>query len=97
MASFLTNKVKDTTNISDEVIANSMISSASAGATAYLTSSMAATTPELRAMYLASLNQVLGGHTAVTELSVQKGWEKPYNTPTQQLLDAYSESQDTIK
>ncbi|MBU5436549.1 spore coat protein [Tissierella sp. MSJ-40] len=96
MATFLTNKVKETTNISDEVIANSMISSASAGAIAYLNSGMTATTPELKAMYLSNLNQVLGGHTAITELAVQKGWEKPYDTPTQQLLDAYNESQNTI-
>lgn len=93
MASFITNKAKDITNISDEVIANSMIAAASAGATAYLSSTMASTTPELRAMYSASLTQVLGGHTAITELAVEKGWDKPYNTPTQQLVEAYNESQ----
>lgn len=97
MATFLTNKVKETTNISDEVIANSMISSASAGAISYLNSGMTSTTPELKAMYLSNLNQVLGGHTAITELAVQKGWAKPYDTPTQQLLDAYNESQNTIR
>lgn len=93
MASFITNKAKDITNINDEVIANSMIAAASAGATSYLGSAMASTTPELRAMYSASLTQMLGGHTAITELSVEKGWYKPYNTPTQQLVEAYNESQ----
>lgn len=97
MASFFTNKLKDSTNISDEVIANSMIASATAGATAYFNSGMASTTPELKAMYLSSLNQVLGGHTAIMELAVEKGWEKPYDSPSQQLLEVYNKSQETIE
>lgn len=97
MASFFTNKVKDSTNISDEVIANNMIAGASAGATAYFNFGMSVTTPELKAMYLASLNQVLGGHTAIMELAVEKGWEKPYDSPSQQLLDVYSKSQENLE
>lgn len=97
MASFFTNKLKDSTNISDEVIANTMIASASAGATAYFNFGMASTTPELKAMYLANLNQVLGGHTAIMELSVEKGWENPYDSPSKQLLDVYNKYQETIE
>lgn len=97
MTSFFTNKLKDSTNISDEVIASNMMAGASAGATAYFNSGMVSTTPELKAMYLANLNQMLGGHTAIMELAVEKGWENPYDAPSQQLLDLYNKSQETIE
>ncbi|WZL71989.1 spore coat protein [Clostridiaceae bacterium 35-E11] len=97
MASFLGNRVKDNTDITDEVIVNNMIASASAGAQAYLNATMSAATPELRAMYSTSLNQMVGGHTAVTELAIKKGWEKPYNSPSEQLSDAYNKSNNTLK
>ncbi|WP_053956439.1 spore coat protein [Inediibacterium massiliense] len=96
MASFLGNKIKDNTDINDEVIANNMIASATAGAQAYLNATISSATPELRAMYSASLNQMVGGHTAITELSIKKGWEKPYNSPSEQLSDAYSKSKNTL-
>ncbi|WP_202976433.1 hypothetical protein [Anaerophilus nitritogenes] len=42
-------------------------------------------------MYGSSLNQVIGGHTALMELA----WEDPYNAPSQQLTNAYNKSQNT--
>lgn len=97
MTSFFTNKVKESTNVSDELIANNMIAGASAGATAYFTSGMASTTPELKAMYLGNLNQVLAGHTEIMELAIDKGWESPYDSPSQQLMDVYNKSQETME
>ncbi|KMT22013.1 spore coat protein [Clostridium cylindrosporum] len=96
MASFITNRIKDTMEITDDVIATSMIASASAGAGAYLSAGMTSTTPELRAIYLGNLTQVLGGHSALTELIVKKEWAKPYSAPTEQLLDVYNKSKDRI-
>lgn len=83
-------------DINDEVIANNMMGSAAASAQAYLSATMTAPTPELKAMYSSSLNQVLGGHTAVTELAVKKGWEKPYHSPSEQLSDVYNKSKNTL-
>jgi len=97
MASFLGNRIKDRTDINDEVIANNMIASATAGAQAYLSASLTSATPELKALYGSSLNQVLGGHSAVSELAVKKGWEKPYSTPSEQLSDIYNKSKGTLK
>ncbi|WP_425447437.1 spore coat protein [Dethiothermospora halolimnae] len=97
MASFLGNRIKNNTDINDEVIANNMIASATAGANAYLNAAMSTATPELRSMYAASLNQMLGGHTAVTELAIKKGWEKPYDAPSQQLSEIYNKSKNTLK
>ncbi|MTI83081.1 MAG: spore coat protein [Firmicutes bacterium] len=97
MASFLGHKAKEATDITDEVIANNMLASASASANAYLNATIACATPELRAMYGSSLNQILNGHSALTELAVKQGWEKPYNSPTQQLSDAYKKSNNTFE
>lgn len=89
--------VQDNTDINDEVLANNMIASATAGANAYLNAATTCATPELRAMYTSSLNQILGGQAALTELAVKKGWEKPYDSPTQQLNDIYTKAQSTVK
>lgn len=95
MANFLGNKVKNRTDINDEVIANNMLASAKGAADAYLNATIASSTPELRAMYGASLNTVVGGHTALMELAVKKGWENPYDSPSQQLKDAFNKSRTT--
>ena len=36
------------------------------------------------------------GHTALTELSLNKGWINPYDTPIKQLTCSYKESIDAI-
>jgi len=95
MSSFLGNRAKNMTDINDEVIADNMLASAKAAANAYLNATMASTTPELRAMYGSNLSQVVGGHTALTELATKKGWENPYKSPAQQLTDAYNKSKTT--
>ncbi|MBX9138092.1 hypothetical protein HCG75_11875 [Clostridium sp. K12(2020)] len=53
-------------------------------------------TLELRAIYSASLTQMVEGHTALTELSLNKGWISPYDTPIKQLTCSYKESIDAI-
>lgn len=95
MANLLGNRAKKMTDINDEVIANNMLASTKGAANAYLNATVASTSPELRAMYGSSLNQVVGGHTALMELAVKKGWENPYNSPSQQLTDAYNKSKTT--
>ena len=95
MANLLGNRAKNMTDINDEVIANNMLASAKGAADAYLNATMGSSTPELRALYGSSLNQVVGGHTALMELAVKKGWENPYNSPSQQMQDAYNKSQNT--
>ncbi len=89
--------VQDNTDINDEVLANNMIASATAGANAYLNAATTCATPEIRAIYTASLNQILGGQAALTELAVKKEWEKPYSSPTQQLNDVFQKAQSTVR
>jgi spore coat protein CotF len=93
----LNNMVKNTTDINDEVIAENMIGSAKGAADAYLKATMTSTTPELRAIYSSSLNQIIGGHSALTDLAVNRGWASPYDEPSQQLAESYSKSQTTVK
>jgi len=95
MANFLGNRVKNMTDINDEVIINNMLASAKGAANAYLNATIASSTPELRAMYGTSLNQVVGGHTSLMELAVKKGWENPYSSPSDQLKNAYTKSKST--
>jgi spore coat protein CotF len=81
MSTILSNIVQKTTDINDEVISGNMLASAKSAADAYLNATMTSTTPELRALYSSSLNQVVGGHSALTELNINKGWINPYNPP----------------
>ncbi len=62
----------------------------------YLDSALTSSTPELRSIYSASLTQMVEGHTALTELSINKGWVKPYDSPKQQLMCSYNESKNII-
>ncbi len=96
MASFLGNMVKGNTDINDEVIVNTLMGSAAAAASAYLTAALTTATPELRAMYSASVNTMIAKNTAIGDLAVTKGWEKPYNTPSQKLTDAYNKSKSVV-
>lgn len=97
MKNMIGNLIKNNVDINDEIIALSMLSSAKEAADMYLNSTLTSSTPELRAIYSASLGQMVEGHTALTELSVNKGWIKPYSSPVDQLTCAYNESKSVIK
>ena len=97
MSTILSNIVKNTTDINDEVISGNMLAAAKSSADAYLNATMTSTTPELRALYASSLNQVVGGHSALTELTINKGWNKSYDPPTQQLSDVVNKAGTTVQ
>ncbi|WP_294404576.1 spore coat protein [uncultured Clostridium sp.] len=96
MKNLIGDLVKDNMNIDDKIVCESMLSAAKEAADLYLNSTLTSTTPELRAIYAASVVQMIEGHTALTELSVTKGWAKPYETPTSQLSCACNEAKDTV-
>lgn len=96
MASVMGNMVKNAIDMNDEVIASNMLTAASGTAAAYLKATMTSTTPELKAIYAANLNQAVGGHSALTELAVNRGWVNPYTSPEQQLSDVYVKSRMTV-
>ncbi|MFT8351095.1 spore coat protein [Clostridium saccharoperbutylacetonicum] len=96
MSTILSNIVQKTTDINDEVISGNMLASAKSAADVYLNATMTSTTPELRALYSSNLNQVVGGHSALTELTINKGWINPYNPPNQQLSDIVNKAETTV-
>lgn len=96
MRNMFGNIVKENVDINDKIIALSMLSSAKEAADMYLNSALTSSTPELRAIYSASLTQMVEGHTALTALSLNKGWIKPYDNPVQQLTSSYNESKNVI-
>jgi spore coat protein CotF len=96
MSNMIGNIIKNNVDISDEIIALSMLSAAKEAADLYLNSTLTSSTPELRALYSGSLGQIIEGHTALTELSVNKGWMKPYDKPIEQLNCSYNKSQNVI-
>lgn len=96
MKNMIGNLIKNNVDINDEIIALSLLSSAKEAADMYLNSTLTSSTPELRAIYSASLGQIVEGHTALTELSVNKQWIKPYNASIDQLACAYNESNSVI-
>lgn len=97
MSTIISSLVQNSTDINDEVIAGSMLASAKSTADAYLNATMTSSTPELRAIYSSGLNQVVGGHSALTDLTVNKGWMNPYNSPNQQLSDVVKKSEITVE
>lgn len=74
-----------------------MLASGMMAADAYLKATLTAPTPELRAVYSGSLNAIIGGHTALTELSIKRGWINPYNPPIQQLSKIYNEAKTVVE
>lgn len=96
MTNMIGNLIKNNADIDDKLIVTSMLSAAKESADLYLNSTLTSSTPELRAIYSASLGQMVEGHTALTELSVTKGWIKPYSTPTEQLTCSYNESKTAV-
>jgi spore coat protein CotF len=97
MSTIISNMVQGTTDINDEVIASDMLAGSAGAANAYLNAALTAPTPELKAMYSSSLSQVMNGHSALSELAVNRGWVKPYDDPTNQLMEAYSKSKTTVE
>lgn len=87
---------KKATNISDETIVNDSMAGKAAGANAYLNSAMAASTPELKQLFSSNLTQMLGEHTALSELAVNKGWMDPYDQPENQLLQTFNHSKEVL-
>ncbi len=96
MRNMIGNLVKGNMGIGDKEIALSMLSSSKEAAEMYLNSALTSSTPELRAMYAASLTQMVEGHTALTKLSIDKEWVKPYDAPKKQLACSYDESKRVI-
>ena len=88
------NLVKGNVDMDDKMLALSMLSAAKEAAQMYLDSALTSSTPELREIYSATLIQIVEGHTALTELSLNKGWVKPYDDPKLQLACSYNESKD---
>lgn len=97
MSTILSNIVQNTTDINDEVIASDMLAAAKGTSNAYLNAALASPTPELRAMYSSNLSQVMSGFSALSELAVNRGWEKPYDSPVQQLTEAFTKSKTTVE
>ncbi len=96
MRNVIGNLIKNNVDVNDEIIAISMLSSAKEAAELYLNSALTSSTPELRAIYSASLIQMVEGHTALTELAINKKWIKPYCEPTKQLEQSYIEAQSSL-
>ncbi len=92
MSTFFSNMANENTDVNDNVLVSNMLASSELAANAYLNATLLCSTPELRAIYSASLSQIIAGHGAVTELAVNNGYTSPYASPTNQLADAYHES-----
>ncbi|MBU3108549.1 spore coat protein [Clostridium gasigenes] len=97
MGMITNNILKNNTDINDEVIAGNMIGSAKSAADAYLAATLTSATPELRAMYSTGLTQIIGGHSALTDLAINRKWVSPYDAPSQQLADTFSKSETTVE
>jgi len=80
----------------DETIGLNAMSAAAASATAYLTATLEATTPEVRRLFSEYTTQSVLGHEALMALAVKKGWLRPYDTPAQQLQETVQQSHSVL-
>ncbi len=94
--SILGTQVKEITDITDDVIANNMITAATGSANAYLNAALAAPTPEFRTMCQDTLGTILAGHAQLSKLVADQGWVDPYAMPEQQLLTALDKSKSVV-
>jgi spore coat protein CotF len=88
--------MKNTSQLTDQTIANDMLAGSKQAASTYLTAILECSTPELRTMYSNGLTQVLAGHEALTSLSINRDWYQPYKSPDEQLADSFSQSQTLV-
>ncbi len=95
--SFLENRAKDSMDLSDEVIAKTMLTSSMASATAYLNALLTSSTPEVRALYASSLSQIISENAALTELGVKREWGHPYSEPREQLSAVYGKVESAMR
>jgi len=80
----------------DKYMANTMLTSAKATATAYLAATLESATPELRHLYSGFCTQVTQSHESLTGLAITKGWYNAYGDPTGQLKEAVNDSLKVI-
>jgi hypothetical protein len=73
-----------------------IVAAVKASAMAYLTATLESATPELRRLYGEYMAQSITGHESLIQLSVNKGWYKPYDAPENQLQASFSQSQQVI-
>lgn len=97
LASLIGSMLKNDKQLNDQAIANDMLMGSKAGASMYLAAILESSTPEIRAMYSSALNQMIAGHSALTDLAVARGWYKPYDIPEQQLVDTFRQSETLVK
>lgn len=97
MTNIIGNMIKGNANVDDKLIACSMLATGKAAADMYLNATLTSSTPELRAAYSASVVQMIEGHTALTELCINRGWIKPYETPSDQLSCAFNHSKCVLE
>jgi spore coat protein CotF len=85
MMKIISDLIKDSANVDDKVISESMMAAAKGGALLYINSALTSTTPELRAIYSASAAHMMEGDAALTELYIKRQWVKPYEAPISML------------
>lgn len=76
----------------DKTIAYSSSGAATASAQAYFSAALAATTPEVRALFSGYCTQCLTGQETIMNYMIQKNWANPYEQPDDQLARVVSES-----
>ena len=85
------------TDLSDQTIANNILAGKAAASTAYLKSTLKTATPELKQLFSTNLTQVVGEHTALSQLVANKEWEDPYEQPEKQLLETIDQSKKILE
>lgn len=89
------------TNVSDksadQTIAFHAMAAAAGSAVAYLGAVIESTTPEVRRLFSEYTTQSMMAHEALTNLSINKGWIGPYDSPVKQLEASLQQSQTVVE
>jgi similar to spore coat protein len=72
-------------NLSDQLIASDMLSTAKLGAIQLTMACLESSTMELRQVFQARLNECLTEHARLSKMSEERGWYKAHSTPSELL------------
>lgn len=81
----------------DRVIAESLLNTAKLKATAYCMAILETTSPDLRHILMTHLTDALTEHERCTQLAIQRGWYRAYDTPDQLVQQALHDARHVLE
>lgn len=96
MTMLLRSLLKKGSPSTDKIVAHSMLTGDKSAALTYINAVLNTSTPELRAILVKNLNEILDGHSAMLAAAISNNWTDPYEDINLQLMDTMQQSIDIV-